>query len=239
MTRFEFIEELRLRLAVLSEEERTDALQFYEEYFEDAGPENEQAVIAELGSPAALAERILSGEGKASVWKNGRDTYGQSASGNGGYREFASRKAGQPAYAAGAQQKKHSGWMALAIILIVLGSPIWLSVLFAIFICIVAAVMTVGAVFLAVLCVIVALVIICIACLGVGLWMMPRDMLNGLFVFSIGLMGMGGALVLVPLGALCINKGFPALGRGIAHCWHGVAGWCGSVWHKMKGGAER
>ena len=150
MTRFEFMEELRLRLAVLSEEERTDALQFYEEYFEDAGPENEQAVIAELGSPAALAERILSGEGKASVWKNGRDTYSQSAPGNGGYREFASRRAGQPAYAAGAQQKKHSGWMALAIILIVLGSPIWLSVLFAIFICIVAAVMTVGAVFLAV-----------------------------------------------------------------------------------------
>ena len=31
MTRFEFMEELRLRLAVFSEEERTDALQFYEE----------------------------------------------------------------------------------------------------------------------------------------------------------------------------------------------------------------
>ena len=238
MTRFEFMEELRLRLAVLSEEERTDALQFYEEYFEDAGPENEQAVIAELGSPAALAERILSGEGKATVWKNGRESYGQSASGSGGYREYAYRSAGQQNYRA-ASQKKHSGWIVLAIVLIVLGSPVWLSVLFGVFICILAAVVAVGAVLLAVLCVIVALVITCIACLGVGLWMLPRDMLNGLFVLSIGLMGMGGALVLVPLGALCINKGFPALGRGIAHCWHGVAGWCGSVWHKMKGGAGR
>ena len=45
MTRNEFIAELRGRLAVLPPEERENALQYYEEYFDDAGPENEQAVI--------------------------------------------------------------------------------------------------------------------------------------------------------------------------------------------------
>ena len=63
MTRNEFIAELRGRLAVLPPEERENALQYYEEYFDDAGPENEQAVIQELGSPENVANRILSGEG--------------------------------------------------------------------------------------------------------------------------------------------------------------------------------
>ena len=64
MTRQEFMTALRDKLILLSPEEREDAVQFYEEYFDEAGAENEQAVLTELGSPEALAEKILSGEGK-------------------------------------------------------------------------------------------------------------------------------------------------------------------------------
>lgn len=59
MTRQEYLSELSSNLMSLSEEEREDAVRFYEEYFEDAGPENEAAVMAELGKPYTLAKSII------------------------------------------------------------------------------------------------------------------------------------------------------------------------------------
>jgi uncharacterized membrane protein len=59
MTRKEFMQELRDRLGRLRPAERDAALAYYEEYFDEAGPDREQEVIRELGSPASLASRIL------------------------------------------------------------------------------------------------------------------------------------------------------------------------------------
>ena len=59
MTRREFMQELRDRLERLPRDERESALAFYEEYFDEAGPDREQQVINELGSPASVASRIL------------------------------------------------------------------------------------------------------------------------------------------------------------------------------------
>ena len=42
----------------ISEEEKADALAFYRSYFEDAGEENEESVIAELESPEKVAQSI-------------------------------------------------------------------------------------------------------------------------------------------------------------------------------------
>jgi len=56
-----YLAELRRRLASLPEEERAAALTYYREYFDDAGPENTERVLAELGTVHALAEQILSG----------------------------------------------------------------------------------------------------------------------------------------------------------------------------------
>ena len=49
MTRYEYLDELNTHLMSLSAEERENAVKFYEEYFEDAGPDKEQEVIEELG----------------------------------------------------------------------------------------------------------------------------------------------------------------------------------------------
>ena len=53
-----FIRDLRRFLADLPEEERNAAIQYYEDYFNDAGPEREQQVIEELGSPVDIARQI-------------------------------------------------------------------------------------------------------------------------------------------------------------------------------------
>lgn len=59
MTRREFMSELASRLARLPKDERESALAYYEEYFDEAGPDREQDVIRELKSPYAVASRIL------------------------------------------------------------------------------------------------------------------------------------------------------------------------------------
>lgn len=58
MNRQEFMERLRVLLGDLPEEEREEALQYYEDYFEDAGYGMEEAVIRELGSPEKVALMI-------------------------------------------------------------------------------------------------------------------------------------------------------------------------------------
>lgn len=61
MNRAEFMERLRELLSDISESEREEALNYYEDYFDDAGIENEQEVIASLGSPEKVAKTIRDG----------------------------------------------------------------------------------------------------------------------------------------------------------------------------------
>ena len=58
MNRADYMAALRRALSVLPEEERANALRYYEEYFDDAGPENEAKAIEELGEPAKVAAQI-------------------------------------------------------------------------------------------------------------------------------------------------------------------------------------
>ena len=51
MNRVEFMETLSRLLQDIPEEDRIDALKYYNDYFDDAGSENEQNVIEELESP--------------------------------------------------------------------------------------------------------------------------------------------------------------------------------------------
>lgn len=61
MDRKYFMKELEYLLSDISEEERQDALLFYENYFDEAGSENEQKVIQELGDPSRVAAMIKDG----------------------------------------------------------------------------------------------------------------------------------------------------------------------------------
>lgn len=63
MTRQEYMQQLAALLAAMSEAERRDALDYYEEYFDAAGPEKEAQTIQELGSPQNVAEKIWEGTG--------------------------------------------------------------------------------------------------------------------------------------------------------------------------------
>lgn len=61
MNRSEFMFQLAQLLADLSQAERSEALKYYQDYFDDAGPENEARIIEELISPEAVAASIKAG----------------------------------------------------------------------------------------------------------------------------------------------------------------------------------
>ena len=66
MTRQEYMQQLAALLTAMPEAERRDALDYYEEYFDAAGPEKEAHTIQELGSPQNVAEKIWEGTGAQS-----------------------------------------------------------------------------------------------------------------------------------------------------------------------------
>lgn len=61
MNRKEFIEQLSYLLQDIEDEERQAALEYYEDYFDEAGIENEALIIEELGSPERVAAIIKAG----------------------------------------------------------------------------------------------------------------------------------------------------------------------------------
>ncbi|MCI8567243.1 MAG: DUF1700 domain-containing protein [Lachnospiraceae bacterium] len=61
MNRLEFMKELAKLLEDLPKEEKIEVLKYYNGYFDDAGKEQEAAIIEELGSPAKVAASVKAG----------------------------------------------------------------------------------------------------------------------------------------------------------------------------------
>lgn len=63
MNRKEFLDILEKCLSKLPDDEKNDAINYYRELFDDAGKENEQRIIDDLGSPEDIAGQILAENG--------------------------------------------------------------------------------------------------------------------------------------------------------------------------------
>lgn len=59
MNKQDFMKELNDKLHKLPEEEKNNALKYYEEYFEEAGDDKELNILEELGSPSNIASQII------------------------------------------------------------------------------------------------------------------------------------------------------------------------------------
>lgn len=128
MNKAEFMAELERLLQGIPDNERTEALNYYEEYFNDAGVENEQLVIAELISPKTVADNIKDdlranmdtpGNSNNSAYQSG------SAYQNGTSYQGSTVYQGNTFYQNGATAaKKEEGLPTWAIVLIVIGCVI-------------------------------------------------------------------------------------------------------------------
>lgn len=133
--------QLESLLQNISATEREEALQYYNEYFNDAGPENEQNVIEALGNPAKVAENI-----KKDIFGNGygeniyqkinadnravitylADSGAESGAGEAG---FGQENEAQAAGAVSSRKKEgmSTGMIVLIVILCILASPVILG----------------------------------------------------------------------------------------------------------------
>ena len=137
MSRKEFMEELQVLLGELPTEEREEALRYYESYFDEAGADQEQVVLGELGSAGRIAAQIL------------RDYHMESRSGlytEQGYQENEKEKQTPVKYEGENQQREEEnvkegsgititkkglsgGTLVVVILIAILTFPIWISVL--------------------------------------------------------------------------------------------------------------
>lgn len=60
MTKTEYIAKLTKYLRKLPQQDYEEAIEYFMEYFEEAGPENEARVIAELGTPKEATHEVIS-----------------------------------------------------------------------------------------------------------------------------------------------------------------------------------
>lgn len=137
MSRTEYMRQLESLLQNIPDTEREEALQYYNEYFNDAGPENEQNVIEALGNPAKVAENIKkdifgNGYGENNYQRVGADsraviTYPADPQiENGNNRQS---DAPQTAQVVSPQKKEgmSTGMIVLIVILCILASPVILG----------------------------------------------------------------------------------------------------------------
>lgn len=73
MTRYEYMDQLQAYLKHLPPADRQDTLDYFNEYFDEAGPDAEDSVMAELGSPRQAASDILANlYGREKIQENPR-----------------------------------------------------------------------------------------------------------------------------------------------------------------------
>lgn len=133
MSRKEFMEELQVLLGELPAEEREEAIRYYESYFEEAGADQEQVVLEELGSAGRIAAQIL----RDYRMENGGGMYTEQ-----GYRENENGKQTPVKYAREEQKTESSqgsgititkkglsgSGLVVAILIAIFALPIWLPI---------------------------------------------------------------------------------------------------------------
>lgn len=124
MNRTEFMTHLAALLQDIPVEERRDAMQYYNDYFDDAGVENEQQVIKELESPQKVAAKIKA-DFKMSGQDAGNGQFTETGYQDARFEQMAAPSAGYTAEDSARQQKNDRTLKIVLIILIVLvGLPV-------------------------------------------------------------------------------------------------------------------
>lgn len=219
MNRIEFMTELASLLQDIPAEERREAMKYYNDYFDDAGVENETQVIEELGNPEKVAVII----------KEGIDGYDQEAGEftDSGYHDpkYEDQEVPELRYTDKSTDARVDNgkerWTSkplkiiLAVAIIICAVPVIGPILLGI---VAAAAGITLALCMAVLAIVVASIAVVIA----GIAMLVTGIISMFSEIAAGLALSGVGLILIPLGAIATVASvklctvvFPAIIRGI------------------------
>ena len=215
MDKQQFLAELKQLLGDIPAVERDEALEYYEDYFEDAGQENESTILKELESPEKIAFMIKAGlrdsdKSIGEFTETGFSGYGPTYKDevantipNSDDRGFTTRRDGK-------------GMSLLMIILLILAAPIWVPVLGGLLAALVGIAIGMGAVIfsIAIAGIICAVCGIIVLIVGIpGMFSLPA---GGILITGIGLLMIGIGILLTMAGTIIVMKVVPAIFKLIA-----------------------
>ena len=191
MNREEYMKRLERALNGISESEKAEALQYYRDYFDDAGVENEQEVMEALGTPENLAETIKKEQmGQQDSFEQNvesEDTY------VGATKENEDNKK---------KNKLSGGTIAAIVILAILASPIILTVAAAVASALVGVVAAIFSAVVSVIAVVLALILVVVICLA-GIALMVAGVCVFLIMAVVWLFGMALPWLIKGIIKLC------------------------------------
>ena len=205
MSKNEYLAELKSRLMSLPSDERDAAIKYYLEFFEDAGEDKEQEVIAELGSPKALADSIINEQNRTEksstefIPANICDVNNKNSS-----------------KTSNINQQKNNNTI-LIILILILCSPIIVPIAATIFGLFVGLLATIFGIWVAFGAIILGFSVGGIALFATGLCALFVRPLEGLAAIGIGLILLAvGLLLLIPFILIC-TKLMPAIVRAFVN----------------------
>ena len=208
MSRKAFMARLDELLADITEAEKDEALSYYEEYFEDAGPENEEEVISSLGSPEKVAATI-----KAGLSENAQEEGEFSETGYTNSYYDVKDEVATVNNRKGLGGIGTGGWI-IILILCLFALPILGPILLGIAGTIFGVLVAIAAVVFAVLVTGIALVVAAVAMVAAGFAALFATPLVGVALIGAALLVAGIGILISILGFWVITKVVPPLFRG-------------------------
>ncbi len=237
MTKLEFMKELECLLLDIPLEEREEALKYYNGYFEDAGEDQEEGIITELGSPKQVADII-----KADLVTNAAERTQKGYFTENGYQEATNnkeqfvvadtrnqeegQKSERTAYDQGnyqgagnnnqAKQTKNNDKVALIILLCIFAIPVGIPLLSAAFGIAVGLIAALFGIIVGFGAAGIAMVFGGIALFISGLIQLSAPLI-GFAMIGTGLIVLGLGMLFTMISGVICTKVLPALCRGIVN----------------------
>lgn len=207
MNRLEFMQKLESLLSDISQGEREEALQYYNDYLNDAGVENEQEVLDSLGTPEKLANTIREG-----LSDNGSDGEFTET----GYKSYSAQyEKKNELIKKGEKGSLSGGMIALLIILCILASPLLISIAGGIFGAGTGIIVGLLGLFVGVTVAGIALFIVSVALFIIGIGELFYAPLVGICLIGAGLLVGGFALFFIWFTVWFYGKAVPWIVRKV------------------------
>lgn len=173
MTKEAYLKELRANIKKVGQYEAENIMMYYTEYFEEAGPENVDKVIEELGNPKQLAQKACAG--------------------------YVIRNIEDGKKGLGFRQKFNNTWI---LVTAIVGSPVWLALALLLGILVFVIAILVVALLFTLAVSSCALAASGVAMIVIGVIAMLESFANGLIIVGGGLMSIALAILLVVVATL-------------------------------------
>ena len=227
MNRIEYMTKLASLLQDIPEVERRDAMKYYNDYFDEAGEENEEQVIREFGAPEEVAENIKADlKGKTENTTHAQQEEYQSAGQQYQMNHQENKQSSEYQYGTSDNQKKKNariGKIVLIVALAIIIGPVLIPIIGGILAAGLAMVLTIIVGVFALVIAGAAIAIVGISLVISGSVILLPQTAAGLVLIGSGLIIMVlGVVVTVGFGKLCevVLRG---LAKGMKYLWEKIS----------------